>query len=62
MKGKNIMKLEIAKIRLDGGTQPRAALNLEVIRDYCERMQEGTAFKPVIVYFDGENYWLTARR
>jgi hypothetical protein len=52
------MKLEFAKIRLDGGTQPRAALNREVIADYCERMQEGIAFRPVIVFFDGENYWL----
>lgn len=52
------MQLKLSLIRLDGGTQPRAALNREVIADYCERMREGTPFKPIIAYFDGENYWL----
>jgi hypothetical protein len=51
-------KLEISKIRLDGGTQPRAALNVETIGEYSERMKGGDPFPPVDVFFDGTNYWL----
>jgi hypothetical protein len=52
------MKLELSKVRLDGGTQPRAALRTDVIDEYTESMKAGTQFDPVIVYFDGTDYWL----
>ena len=39
------MKLEIAKIRLDGGTQPRAALNLETIAD-CSALLRQRFYDP----------------
>ena len=52
------MKLALDKIRLDGGTQPRAELLLEVIDDYAEQMRGGAEFPPVIVFFDGRDYWL----
>jgi transposase-like protein len=52
------MKLELSQIRLDGGTQPRAALRTDVIEEYAELMKAGTRFDPVIVYFDGTDYWL----
>jgi hypothetical protein len=53
------MKLELDKIRTDGGTQPRAALQIDTIEEYAELMQAGVKFPPVTVYFDGEQYWLT---
>lgn len=53
------MKLELDKIRTDGGTQPRAALRIDVVEEYAELMRMGIEFPPVTVYFDGENYWLT---
>ncbi len=52
------MKLKLAQIRTDGGTQPRAELRDEVIADYAELMESGVNFPPVIVFFDGTNYWL----
>jgi hypothetical protein len=48
----------IASIRKDGGTQPRAALNFEVIEEYVEAMQAGAKFPPVDVFYDGTDYWL----
>jgi len=50
--------LPIASIRIDGGTQPRAVLDFEAIEDYAEAMGAGVKFPPVVVFYDGENYWL----
>jgi hypothetical protein len=52
------MLLEIAIIRLNGGTQPRAELNIETIGEYSERMKAGEKFPPITVFFDGKEYWL----
>jgi hypothetical protein len=50
--------LPIASIRLDGGTQPRAAIDFEVVFDYMDAMADGAQFPPVVVFHDGANYWL----
>ena len=50
--------LPIASIRVDGGTQPRAVLDFDAIEDYAEEMGAGVKFPPVVVFYDGENYWL----
>jgi hypothetical protein len=50
--------LELAQVRLDGGTQIRTRLRKEVVREYAERMAEGACFPPIGVYFDGQRYWL----
>lgn len=50
--------IEIAKIRRDGGTQPRAQLYEEVVAEYSEDMKQGAEFPPVTVFFDGDEYWL----
>lgn len=52
------MNLEIAKIRTDGGTQPRASLNFETVDDYFDAMEAGAKFPPVDVFYDGTDYWL----
>ena len=52
------MQLDIDQIRTDGGTQPRAELLIETIEDYAEQMQRNAEFPPVVVFFDGKEYWL----
>lgn len=50
--------IPISRIRLDGGTQPRAALDFSAIEDYSEAMVAGAKFPPVTVFYDGTDYWL----
>ena len=50
--------IAVNKLRLDGGTQPRAELNFVVIAEYAEAMQNGAQFPPVVVFYDGAQYWL----
>jgi len=53
------MSVDIHKIRIDGGTQSRAAINEATVAEYAEAMADpDTVFPPVIVYFDGREYWL----
>jgi hypothetical protein len=51
--------LPLDATRLDGGTQPRAAIDAETVREYAERMKAGDHFPPVQVYFDGTDHWLS---
>lgn len=51
-------RLLIQDIRLDGGTQPRDAIDEAVVQDYAQSMMEGAIFPPVTVYYDGTAYWL----
>mgnify|MGYP004701409471 CR=1 FL=1 len=53
---KTSIRLDI--IRKDGGTQPRQALDFEAVDDYTEAMEAGTKFPPVVIFYDGDNYWL----
>ncbi len=50
--------LPINRIRTDGGTQPRAALDINTIRDYAELLHNGVKFPPVDVFWDRSEYWL----
>jgi uncharacterized ParB-like nuclease family protein len=52
------MYLRISSIRVDGGTQPRATINLQTVSDYMNDMAGGAEFPPVDVFYDGSNYWL----
>ena len=54
----SLKKLNLLTIRIDGGTQPRQQINYTVVKDYAEQLREGTKFPPVIVFFDGAEYWL----
>jgi len=51
-------KLNLLTIKIDGGTQARVSLNQDVVKEYAESMREGDVFPPVIVFFDGSDYWL----
>jgi hypothetical protein len=50
--------LNLDQIRIDGGTQPRVAIDEDVVAEYAEKYTEGNDLKPVIVFFDGATYWL----
>lgn len=50
--------IDIAQIRTDGGTQPRAAIFEELVVDYAEAYARGDALPPPVVFFDGADYWL----
>lgn len=50
--------LDVNLIRTDGGTQSRAALDKATVSEYKDAMVDGAEFPPVIVYYDGADYWL----
>lgn len=57
------MPIEPTEIALDviniqGGTQARVRTNDDAIESYAEEMNQGAAFPPIIVYFDGATHWL----
>jgi len=52
------MLLKLNQIRTDGGTQPRAVLSDETIKEYAEAMRAGAQFPPVTVFHDGKHLWL----
>jgi hypothetical protein len=54
-----IQLLAIERIRIDGGTQQRAELNLDAVADYAEAYERGAKMPPLTVYFDGTSVWLT---
>lgn len=53
-----ITDLAIIDVRLDGATQSRAGLNDEQIASYAEKVTAGVEFPPLVVFYDGESYWL----
>ncbi len=50
--------LQLSDIRLDGGTQCRAALDADHINSLAEAWTEGAKMPAVVVFFDGTNNWL----
>lgn len=50
--------VNIADVRVNGGTQSRAAINPEVVSEYAEAIAGGAEFPPIVVFFDGSSYWL----
>lgn len=56
---KELVMLEVRRIRRDGGTQGRVSVDRSVVNEYAELMESGTRFPPVRVWFDGASYWLS---
>ena len=50
--------LELSNIKIDGGTQSRAELNQDVVAEYAEAYKAGAQMPPIVVFFDGNSYWL----
>lgn len=51
-------KLPLELIRTDGGTQIRCETNNAAVDDYSAAIKDGIDLPPVIVFFDGADYWL----
>lgn len=51
-------QIRLEQIRIDGGTQPRAEIREDVVAEYAQAMQDGDEFPPILVVFDGVDYWL----
>lgn len=50
--------LDMAKVRMDGDTQPRLAIDQEIVSEYAEALEAGAEFPPVQVVSDGAAHWL----
>ena len=53
-----IQNLTLDQIRIDGGTQPRVAIDEQIVAEYAELYGSGVDLPPVTVFFDGATYWL----
>ncbi len=53
-----VQNIRLEQIRTDGGTQPRAEVNEDVVREYAESLTDGAKMPPVVVFYDGAGYWL----
>ena len=52
------MRVQLTKIRLDGGTQPRKEIDEPMVQHYTEILLEGKdKFPPIDLWFDGKSYW-----
>jgi hypothetical protein len=54
-----MQELNIADIRIDGGTQIRKQLNQDKVDEYAQQMDDGVVFPPITVFFDGSSTWLS---
>jgi ribosomal protein L36 len=55
----HIAPIRVDRIRTDGGTQIRAIPKDQAVVDsYIEAMAGGAQFPPLVVFFDGDDYWL----
>jgi len=54
----NPQNLRLDQMRIDGGTQPRVAIDQDIVDEYADEYRKGVDLKPGIVFFDGATYWL----
>lgn len=50
--------IPLGSIRIDGGTQARSGLNEATVAEYREARDGGAVFPPVVLFYDGKDYWL----
>jgi hypothetical protein len=53
-----IQILSLDAIMVDHALQSRVATSIEYQRDFSHAMLRGAVFKPVVVFWDGQYYWL----
>lgn len=51
-------RLKVSVLVLDPRVQPRVELDQEKIKEYAQAWKDKAAFPPIVVYFDGQTYWL----
>lgn len=50
--------IDLNRIKLDGGTQTRVALNESVVAEYADALRDGAKLPSIVVFFDGSDHWL----
>lgn len=50
--------LKLQEISTHGGTQAREQTDWLVVDEYVHAMQDGATFPPIVVFWDGSDYWL----
>jgi len=50
--------IPLSQIRIDGGTQPREAIDPTTVDEYAEAMRGLASFPPAVVFHDGVDTWL----
>lgn len=51
-------RVNLEAIVFDAGTQVRAAISEQTVADYAEAMGEGATFPPIVLFHDGNRYYL----
>lgn len=54
----SLEEVPVSRIRVDGGTQIRTSTYFDKIAEYAEAITNGIIFPPLVVFFDGDDYWL----
>lgn len=55
---KSEQSLLLNRIKVDGGTQMRAGLDEATVDEYTAALNSGARFPPIVVFYDGNEYWL----
>lgn len=50
--------IALASIRIDGGTQPRASVDMMYVAELAQAIEDGTTLPAIITFYDGTDYWL----
>lgn len=53
-----VKTVALSDIVFDAGTQVREAINEQVVGDYAERLTEGVQFPAVVLFHDGNRYYM----
>src|SRR5215216_7402612 len=54
-----VQMLSLDAIEVDHAIQSRVSTSMEYQREFSEAMLRGDVFPPVVVFFDGNKYWLS---
>ena len=52
--------INLKLLRVDGDTQSRYELDENVVEEYANAVADGAVFPPPLVFFDGEDYWVSS--
>ena len=51
-------EISIRQIAIDHDLQSRVQTDMDVVKDYSEALLAGAIFPQVVIYYDGQSYWL----
>ncbi len=56
--GPRVEFIELAAVRIDGGTQPRQKIDTDAVGEYAAALEADVELPPPDCVFDGSDYWL----